>query len=86
MTSFLESQIRDNHLHSYRILRHSGNGNFKEMPEYQVICDYENEAELEKAFARMKPDRYKQGPHASLMTMVKEFRVSFSEDIAGKAG
>ncbi len=77
---FLEDQLAGNSLKAYRILRFSTEGNFKELPTYQVICDYTCEADLKEAFAAMKPDQWKQDPHAEMMRMVSVFRVAFSSD------
>lgn len=81
MRSFLESQKAENHLYEYRILKHSENGSFKGMTKYQIICDYRTEDDLKRAFKGMKPDSYKEEPHLSLMKMVSEFKVGFSNDV-----
>ncbi|MGJ8638093.1 MAG: hypothetical protein ACSHYA_01755 [Opitutaceae bacterium] len=77
---FLDAQIKSNHLASYRILKHSENGNFEGMPKYQVICDYDTEEQLKEGFAGMRPDLFREEPHLSLMNLVTDFRVGFSSD------
>jgi hypothetical protein len=82
MKAFLDTQIAGNHLCAYRILRFDSNADSGDMPEYQVICDYASDDDLKMGFEGMRPDRWKQDPHAGMMEMVAEFRVAFSEDVA----
>lgn len=82
MKLFLDGQIAENHMRGYRILKYSDIANFEGMSDYQIICDYRNEDELKEGFERMRPDRWKEEPHASMMKMVDGLRVSFSSDIS----
>jgi hypothetical protein len=82
MREFLDAQVAGNLLHAYRILRFDAAGSFNELPEYQVICDYASEDDLKKGFEAMRPDRWRQDPHAGMMASVGEFRVAFSEDVS----
>ena len=84
MQLFLEEQIQDNHLCKYRIIKYSNIANFSEMSEYQIICDYETEEQLKQGFEGMRPNRWKEEPHATMMGMVTDLRVSFSSDVTPK--
>jgi len=79
---FLDTQIVGNHLCAYRIMRFESNAEQGDTPEYQIICDYASGEDLKKGFEGMRPDRWKQDPHAGMMEMVGKFRVAFSEDVA----
>jgi hypothetical protein len=81
MKLFLDSQLADHFLSGYRIIRYDSTADRGGMSEYQIICDYASEAEMKKGFNGMRPDRWKQDPHAGMMEMVGEFRVAFSEDV-----
>ena len=78
---FLDQQKAENQLQSYSILEYTDKGSFGELPSYQIIRNYSSEQDLQAAFAAMRPDAYKEAPHAPLMTMVKDFKVAFSKDI-----
>lgn len=82
MKLFLDGQIAENQMHGYRILKFTNTANFEGMSEYQIICDYSSEQALKEAFEAMRPDKWKEDPHATMMHMVSGIRVSFSSDIS----
>ncbi len=76
---FMATQIADNFAHSYRVLRMTNKASFESLPDYHLIVDYASQNDLEKGSNVMKT-HYKDEPHLSMMKMVSEFKVAFSED------
>ena len=68
-------------VHDYRILKISDKVNFDALPAFHVIVDYETSEHSNSAFGFIKNGEYKKEPHMSLMTMTKDFKISFSEDV-----
>jgi hypothetical protein len=76
---FMRQQMAENYATAYRLLRLTNKASFQELPDFQLIVDYESESALALAFEGMKM-HFTEEPHSSLMQMVSEFRVSFSID------
>jgi hypothetical protein len=69
-------------LSGYRILQVTNPANFKGLPHFQAIADYESQEELDESFAFMRePGRKEAGAHGDLMRMVTDFKVSFTTDV-----
>lgn len=75
----MRQQMAENYAIGYRLLRLINKASFQDLPDFQLIVDYESESALNLAFETMKM-RYREEPHSSLMHMVSDFRVSFSTD------
>lgn len=84
LARFVESEIKDNLMLDARVLKMTNKASFPDFPDYHSIVDYRNESDRTEAMERMKK-RYREEPHASLMKMVSDFRVAFSEDLNIKA-
>ena len=80
LKKFVRYEIEHNLMLNARVLKMTDKANFQDLPDYHFIADYETEADGEKAMENMKK-RYKEEPHASLMSMVTEFRVAFSKEL-----
>ncbi|MGJ8644486.1 MAG: DUF6614 family protein [Luteolibacter sp.] len=76
---FMASQIHTNFAVGYRILKMTNKASFDTLPDYHLIVDYASEEDLQKGFKGMK-SQYKEEPHSPLMTMVSNFKVTFSTD------
>ena len=77
--SFMEGQMAKNHAAGWRLLHMTNKASFPDLCDFHLIVDYASEADLQQAFAEMKR-MYKEEPHLTLMRMVSDFRVAFSQD------
>ena len=77
---FMRDQVKTNRCVRYRVLHYSQWVGITEVPNYQVMIDYQTEADRTQAFEQMK-SQVQEEPHASLMHLVGNFRVAFSQDI-----
>lgn len=75
----MATQIHANFAVGYRILQMTNKVSFDTLPDYHLIVDYASEEDLRKEFKGMKA-HYKNEPHSPLMTMVSNFKVTFSTD------
>lgn len=79
---FLEELQLGGHIRGYRLLRVTSAGSFTGLPRFQAIVDYASEEELDASFVFMRyPGRMTNGPHGELISLVSDFRVSFTVDV-----
>ena len=84
MRVFVSSEVEHNFMSGSRLLHMKDKASAKDILDYHFIADYATLADRDKAIADMAT-RYREEPHASLMRIVSEFRVAFSDDlIAGE--
>ncbi|MEO0793984.1 MAG: hypothetical protein AAFX93_02415 [Verrucomicrobiota bacterium] len=76
---FMATQVAGNRAVAYRILKMNNKTSFSELPDFHLIVDYESEEDLKAAFGKMSGE-YTKKPHSPLMSMVGDFKVSFSVD------
>jgi hypothetical protein len=79
--SFMRGLDAKGMITAYRVLRINNKVNFDQLPKYQLIVDYETEEQSTRTFDFIKNGEATKEPHKSLMTMTKEFKISFSEDV-----
>lgn len=80
MRDFVAKEMQDNLMASYRLLHMKDKASAQDIPDYHFIADYASAENGTKALADMAT-RYREEPHASLMRIVSEFRVAFSDDL-----
>lgn len=80
MIRFVTKEMQDNLMVSYRLLHMKDKASASTIPDYHFIADYATAEDGAKAFADMAT-RYQEEPHASLMKIVREFRVAFADDL-----
>jgi hypothetical protein len=73
---FMDAQVASNGATGYRIVRMTNKATFPELPDYAVFVDYATQDDLNAAFREMGKS-YREGVHAELMGMVRDFRVAF---------
>ncbi len=80
MGSFVAEEMQDNLMTGYRLLHMKDKASSQEIPDYHFIADY---ASAEDGTIALKDlaTRYREEPHASLMRIVSDFRVAFSDDL-----
>ena len=78
---FAKDQLEQTETESYRVLKLTDKANWPEQPDYLIIFDYKDSKRRLQANNRMEKI-YTQKPHSSLMKMVSEFKISFSETIS----
>lgn len=79
---FFQQLQAEKKLRGYRILCVTNTANFQALPRFQAIADYESQQELDESFAFMRlPQKKEEGAHGELMSMVADFRVSFTIDV-----
>lgn len=80
LSQFIAHEKKHNLMLSARVLRMTNKASFPELTDYHFIADYATDADGKSAMENMKK-RYKDEPHSSLMRIVSEFRVAFSEEL-----
>jgi hypothetical protein len=80
MREFVASEMKHNLMTGYRLLHMKDKASAKDIPDYHFIADYASAEDRAKALQDMAT-RYREEPHASLMRIVSEFRVAFSDDL-----
>lgn len=84
LARFIQSEMANNLMLDARVMKMTNNASFPDLPDYPFIANYKSEADGIIAMERMK-QRFHEEPHASLMRMISEFRVAFSEELNIKA-
>lgn len=80
--AFLSWLQREQRLPGYRVLRVTDAASFQALPRFQAIIDFPSRAEFDTALTFMRiPAHLNDSPHGRLMHSVKDFKVSFTEDV-----
>lgn len=80
--AFLSWLQREQRLPGYRVLRVTDAASFQALPRFQAIIDFPSRAEFDTAITFMGiPANLNDSPHGRLMRSVKDFKVSFTEDV-----
>ena len=66
---------------AYRVLKVNEKVNFEHLPKFHLIVDYLTQEQSTKSFNFLKEGEAMKEPHKSLMSMTKEFKISFTEDV-----
>ena len=82
---FARDEMKRSQLVRYELSRFTNKGCFPDLYDYQFTANYPAEA-AQNAAIKDLGSRYKDEPHASLMGVVKDLEVAFSERIEERCG
>jgi len=80
MREFASNEMERNFMSGTRLLHMNDKASAQDILDYHFIADYASADDRDRALANMAT-RYREEPHASLMRIVSEFRVAFSDDL-----
>jgi hypothetical protein len=79
---FLDYLLAERKLRQYRILQVTNPASFQGLPRFQAIADFASQQEMDESFAFMnQPGKVHEGVHGELVSLVTDFKVSFTADI-----